>query len=223
MKEEIKMIAPCGLPCHVCILHQAAGDDELANELSRKHGFTPEQMKCDGCRAHDGAPPMTEGKTCETYACVRDRGFEFCYECADFPCGKLAPYAHNASARPHNTKIYNLLLLKRNGFSTKTPTFWVLEGLVYYLERQVVVSLLQTAAKMSTKTSRLFTDICVPVLAELDFGPFTPYFEWGLEKKAVPEFFAATGWKVSCSFADDHDQGRDVGQRGLIFVSGVRD
>lgn len=113
--------------------------------------------------------------------------------------------------------------LKKNGFSTKTPTFWVLEGLAYYLERQVVVSLLQTAAKMSIKTSRLFTDICVPVLAELGFGPFTPYFKWGLEKKAVPEFFAATGWKVSCSFADDHDQGRDVGQRGLIFVSGVRD
>ncbi|MFX1506665.1 MAG: class I SAM-dependent methyltransferase [Promethearchaeota archaeon] len=113
--------------------------------------------------------------------------------------------------------------LKKTGFSTKIPTFWVLEGLAYYLEKQVVISLLQTAAKMSTKTSGLFTDICVPVLAELKFGPFTPYFKWGLEKRAVPEFFATTGWKVSCSFADDHDQGRDVGQRGLIFVSGVRD
>jgi methyltransferase (TIGR00027 family) len=113
--------------------------------------------------------------------------------------------------------------LKENGFLTEIPTFWVLEGLAYYLEKQVVASLLQTAAKMSTKTSSLFIDICVPVLAELKFGPFTPYFKWGLEKKAVPEFFAASGWKVSCSFADDHDQGRDVGQRGLIFVSGVRD
>lgn len=113
--------------------------------------------------------------------------------------------------------------LIKNGFSNKIPTFWVLEGLVYYLEKQVVVSLLQTAARMSTKTSRLFVDICVPVLAGLDFGPFTPYFKWGLEKKAVSSFFAASGWKVSCSFADDYDQGRDVGQRGLIFVSGVRD
>jgi methyltransferase (TIGR00027 family) len=113
--------------------------------------------------------------------------------------------------------------LIKNGFSTEIPTFWVLEGVAYYLEKKIFVSLLQTAAKMSTKTSRLFADICVPILAELEFGPFTPYFKWGLEKKAVPSFFTASGWKVSCSFADDHDQGRDVGQRGLIFVSGVRD
>ncbi|MFW9903620.1 MAG: class I SAM-dependent methyltransferase [Candidatus Thorarchaeota archaeon] len=113
--------------------------------------------------------------------------------------------------------------LIKNGFSIEIPAFWVLEGLAYYLEKEVFVSLLQTAAKMSTKTSRLFVDICVPILAELEFGPFTPYFKWGLEKKAVPSFFAANGWNVSCSFADDHDQGRDVGQRGLIFVSGVRD
>jgi len=112
--------------------------------------------------------------------------------------------------------------LMKNGFSTEIPTFWVLEGLAYYLEKQFVVSLLQTAAMMSTKTSRLFVDICVPILAELVFGPFTPYFKWGLEIKAVPSFFTAAGWNISCSFADDHDQGRDVGQRGLIFVTGVR-
>ncbi|UCG00761.1 MAG: class I SAM-dependent methyltransferase [Candidatus Heimdallarchaeota archaeon] len=112
--------------------------------------------------------------------------------------------------------------LRENGFSTKTPTFWVLEGLAYYLEKQVVVSLLQKAALMSTETSEIFVDICVPALADLVFGPFTPYFKWGLDKKTVPSFFESAGWSVTCSFADDHDQGRDVGQRGLIFVSGVR-
>ncbi|MFX0123356.1 MAG: class I SAM-dependent methyltransferase [Candidatus Hodarchaeota archaeon] len=114
------------------------------------------------------------------------------------------------------------LSLIENGFSTNIPSFWILEGLVYYMEQESVVSLLQKAARISTETSQIFVDICVPVLAELVFGPFTPYFKWGLEKKAVPSFFASSGWKVSCSFADDHDKGRDVGQRGLIFVSGVR-
>ncbi len=109
-----------------------------------------------------------------------------------------------------------------NGFSTDMSSFWVLEGLAYYMEQKSVIKLLQKAAKMSTKTSQIFIDVCVPNLVELQFGPFTPYFKWGLEKKAVPSFFASTGWNVSCVFADDYDQGRDVGQRGLIFVFGLR-
>ena len=39
----------------------------------------------------------------------------------------------------------------------------------------------------------------------------------------MSSFFASAGWNVLlCSFADDHDQGRDVGQKGLIFVHGMR-
>ncbi len=112
--------------------------------------------------------------------------------------------------------------LIESGFSSNTPTFWILEGLVYYLEQDLVVSLLKKIAEISTEESQIFTDICVPALAELVFGPFTRYFKWGLDKKAVPSFFTTAGWNVSCSFADDHDQGRDVGQRGLIFVHGER-
>ncbi|MHA2246741.1 MAG: class I SAM-dependent methyltransferase [Candidatus Hodarchaeales archaeon] len=112
-------------------------------------------------------------------------------------------------------------LIKR-GFSNNILTFWVLEGLVYYIEQEVVTSILKKASEISTKNSQIFVDICVPALAELRFGPFTRHFKWGLDKKAIPSFFATAGWNVSCSFADDFDQGRDVGQRGLIFVHGVR-
>ena len=112
--------------------------------------------------------------------------------------------------------------LIKYGFSTDTPTFWVLEGVVYYIEQEVVVSLLNEAAAISVEKSQIFVDVCVPVLAELVFGPFTRHFKWGLEKKDVPSFFKTVGWNVSCSYADDHDQGRDVGQRGLMFVQGLR-
>jgi O-methyltransferase involved in polyketide biosynthesis len=112
--------------------------------------------------------------------------------------------------------------LIKSGFSTDTPTFWVLEGLVYYMEQEVVVSLLEKAAEMSVVNSQIFVDVCVPLLSELVFGPFTRHFKWGLDKKDVPSFFATVGWNVLCSFADDHDQGRDVGQRGLIFIHGER-
>jgi len=36
----------------------------------------------------------------------------------------------------------------------------------------------------------------------------------------VPAFFAANGWDVWCAYADDYDQGRNVGRKGLIFVQG---
>ena len=112
--------------------------------------------------------------------------------------------------------------LIQSGFSRDIPTFWVLEGLIYYMDQDVVASLLAKAAEISTENSQLFADICVSILAELEWGPFTRYFKWGLEKNAVPSFFATVGWTVSCSFADDHDQGRDVGQKGLVFIHGVK-
>ncbi|MFX1253674.1 MAG: class I SAM-dependent methyltransferase [Promethearchaeota archaeon] len=112
--------------------------------------------------------------------------------------------------------------LKNSGFSKNIPTFWVLEGLVYYMEREVVVSLLKKAAELSSKNSQIFVDLCVPMLAEVNFGSFLRYFKWGLDKEDVPRFFAAIGWDVSCSFADNYDQGRDVGQRGMIFTHGKR-
>ena len=40
---------------------------------------------------------------------------EFCYECPDFPCPKLAPVAERAQELPHNTEVYNLILLSKRG------------------------------------------------------------------------------------------------------------
>ncbi|UCE10971.1 MAG: SAM-dependent methyltransferase [Candidatus Thorarchaeota archaeon] len=112
--------------------------------------------------------------------------------------------------------------LKKKGFSKDVPTFWVLEGLVYYMEQEDVITLLKEAAKMSPLGSLIFADVCVPGLADAMYGPLMMHFKWGLQEDEIPDFFAASGWNVACSFADDHDQGRDVGQRGLIFVQGAR-
>lgn len=112
--------------------------------------------------------------------------------------------------------------LKKSGFSSDTPTFWVLEGLVYYMEQEVVASLLSKIVNISAENSQIFVDVCVPAYVEVRLGPFSKHSKWGLNKKDVPSFFTKAGWNVSCSFADDHDQGRDVGQKGLIFVHGIR-
>lgn len=107
-------------------------------------------------------------------------------------------------------------------FSGNVPTFWILEGLAYYLDKNRVISMLKDLSDLSPLGSKVFLDVCVPALADLKFGFFTKYFKWGVQLSDVPELFKDTTWRFSSSFADYHDQGRDVGQRGLIFVEGVK-
>ncbi len=56
----------------------------------------------------------------------------------------------------------------------------------------------------------------------LKFIPIINPSAIGLDIRDAPSFFATTGWNESCSFADDYDQGRNVGQKGMIFIHGVR-
>jgi len=112
--------------------------------------------------------------------------------------------------------------LMKSGFSTETPSFWILEGLAYYIEQEAIISLLRKLAEMSTSDSKIFVDVCVPGLADLQWGPYTRHFKWGVAKDEVSLFFASTGWEVSSSFIDDHSHGRDVGQKGIIFVHGEK-
>ncbi len=123
--------------------------------------------------------------------------------------------------------ISSLLKIK---FSTSTPTFWVLEGLAYYIEKQDFTSLLLKIAEISTKTSQIFIDIMqlsrwysFPFTSDGIVGdPFSRHFKWGIDIKLVQSFFAELGWNVTCSFADDYDQGRNVGQKAMIFIHGER-
>ena len=55
------------------------------------------------------------GQVCETYDCATRKGLDFCYQCDDSPCPKLAPSADRATEIAHNTKIYNLLLIQKKG------------------------------------------------------------------------------------------------------------
>lgn len=113
--------------------------------------------------------------------------------------------------------------LRERGYSHEIPSFWILEGFVYYVEYAQVHNLLTTISEMSTEDSQLFVDVCIPALADLRWGPFTNHFKWGISKDEIPQFFTTAGWRVSSSYLDDHAHGKDVGQKGLILVHGFRD
>ncbi|MHA1727933.1 MAG: DUF3795 domain-containing protein [Promethearchaeota archaeon] len=96
--DYVKMTAPCGLDCFNCPMYLK--DDQM----------------CKGCRNEDGTIGfMGMKEPCNVYKCISNKNINFCYECEDFPCDFLHPYADKASIVPHNTKVFNLCLIKKMG------------------------------------------------------------------------------------------------------------
>jgi len=123
--DYLRLTAPCGLDCFNCAMYRAAFDEEAMAEvkrLARLHGVDPEMALCKGCRdqggciaLHANVSQRGEGEPCGAYACTKEKGLDFCYECDDFPCDHLHPYCDRADKVPHNTKVYNLCLIKKMG------------------------------------------------------------------------------------------------------------
>jgi len=133
------------------------------------------------------------------------------------PLCKLVRLSTDISGQNWSSTLFD------HGFSRDVPTFWILEGLVYYLEREDLISFLKDACRISANGSELFVDVGVPAVTGHDFGPSAAHFKWGIDKQDVSSFFGSAGWDVTSSYADDHDYGRNVGQKGTIYVSGVCD
>ncbi|OQY00507.1 MAG: hypothetical protein B6I26_08030 [Desulfobacteraceae bacterium 4572_130] len=111
-----QMTAPCGLDCFNCPMYLAKENKELQSMISQKLKIPIEHTSCDGCRNMEGKIifiGMTE--PCNVYKCIKEKKIEFCSECKDFPCDYLHPYADKASEVPHNTKVFNLCLIKKMG------------------------------------------------------------------------------------------------------------
>ncbi|WP_242832541.1 DUF3795 domain-containing protein [Desulfosporosinus orientis] len=58
---------------------------------------------------------MGRDKPCYVYQCIQEKEISLCCDCVDFPCDYLHPYADQAVQKPHNTKVFNLCLIKRMG------------------------------------------------------------------------------------------------------------
>lgn len=113
------MTAPCGIDCFNCPVYLATEDERLGAAIAKHMGIPFEQAVCRGCRSEKGTIAflgMTE--PCNVYKCIEKKGISFCCDCSDFPCDHLHPYADKASDRPHNTKVFNLGLIKKMGLES---------------------------------------------------------------------------------------------------------
>jgi len=117
--DYTQMTAPCGLDCFNCPMYLANENQELREAISKKQGIPFEQAVCKGCRNEHGTIAFL-GMTqpCNVYRCIDRKAIQFCCYCDEFPCDHLHPYADRATQVPHNTKIFNLCLIRRMGLES---------------------------------------------------------------------------------------------------------
>jgi hypothetical protein len=109
-----QMTAPCGLPCFACFLYLANEDPEMRARAARHLGIPPLDAVCPGCRKAQGKIvhlPMP----CRVYPCAGEKGVDFCGDCPEFPCDLLHPYMDRGAEVWHNTKVFQLCLIKKMG------------------------------------------------------------------------------------------------------------
>ena len=107
------LTAPCGLDCFNCNVFEENLTDENKAKMAEYRKIPLDEVACKGCRAEDGKCRYADSD-CATWECAERKGVAYCYECAEFPCGLLAPSAKGANF-PHNMKVYNLCRMKLNG------------------------------------------------------------------------------------------------------------
>ncbi len=106
--------APCGVYCKRCPEKKECG--------------------CKGCREQGGQ--VKSLPICKTYECVTGKGYNFCHECEEFPCEKLQPIVNYENFLPHNSKIYNLLLIKKYGI-VEWNRICEEKAMLYYSARKI--------------------------------------------------------------------------------------
>lgn len=133
-EDKIQMVTPCGYCCLACpgYINSTCTDEIAIQKEAIRANLTVDKLlrSCSGCRPNKGQP--YGDIICQTYdCCVNKKGLDFCFQCPDFPCLKLAPISERAEVRRHNTKIYSLLMLKKLGLdeyirkSGEIATQWV--------------------------------------------------------------------------------------------------
>ena len=129
--DYLRYTAPCGLDCFNCAFLLAGQGDEAARATletySRVLGAPVEAMFCQGCRDQQGVLPLHNnpqvssrkpGEPCRPFSCTREKGLDFCHECAEFPCDALHPYSDRAGKVPHNLKVFNLCQIRKMGLES---------------------------------------------------------------------------------------------------------
>ncbi len=76
------LVGRCGLYCGACVIYRAYKDDgEYLKGRSERFKCPPEEVRCEGCQT---LTPQCWGNECKIVKCLRDKGYQFCHQCAEY-------------------------------------------------------------------------------------------------------------------------------------------
>ena len=103
----------CGLNCGAChtLIANELNDPEQLKAIAEKRSLKLEDLLCHGCKTDVTAIYCTN---CRIRACAREKGLEFCVDCADYPCDMIT--SCRSDAAPHHSVVFkNLARIKEIG------------------------------------------------------------------------------------------------------------
>lgn len=107
MSINEKLIAPCGMNCGLCMMHLR------------------DKNKCPGC--FSGRKVNGRCIKCGIFLCKKRRG-EYCFDCNEFPCERLARLDKRYKEKYGMSEIDNLRFIKEKGiksFLKKEERKWI--------------------------------------------------------------------------------------------------
>jgi len=107
--------AYCGLYCGACP-HFLATENGTLETFAAEKGMTPDEALCHGCKS-DHLRVNAWCASCTYKACAREKGFDFCYECADYPCEGLVGFINDQDWPYHILVPENMERIQQDGLS----------------------------------------------------------------------------------------------------------
>ncbi len=114
------LIGYCGLNCGQCEIRAAtlANDEgkklELAAKMTQMTGrpWKSTEISCHGCKAQQEGD--WEGD-CKIRVCASARGYEYCFQCPEFPCDIYTKWFQKMRVPAHAQGVANLQFMKDYG------------------------------------------------------------------------------------------------------------
>jgi len=123
MEEKVEhLVGICGLYCGSCPSYLAHRNNDVATQekMSRALGRPAEDLRCDGClsgRVSVHCKECTPGFR----RCASEHGVTYCFECTEFPCGRLEVFkdAHVVKGVSHHARVIeDLAEMKAHGLAS---------------------------------------------------------------------------------------------------------
>ncbi|MBU2510861.1 DUF3795 domain-containing protein [bacterium] len=95
MTIQNELLSPCGLYCGVCAIYIAdkENNQKFKEKLAPVYAVKPEELQCKGCMSQDEDSIFFYCKICPIKTCAKEKGFEGCYQCDDFPCDHIDKFS----------------------------------------------------------------------------------------------------------------------------------